>query len=135
MTELEKKSNLGEQPRKRIKLGARNVLTAPKRPGFERRFINDVGDRVQTFKDAGWNVVDDGSKVGDDKAGKASPMGSMANPSVGGGQRGVLVEIPEELYKADRAESQAQITKVENEIRRKSKPDASAESYGEVTIG
>jgi len=135
MAELEKKINAGEQTRKRIPLGTRNVLTAPKKPGFERRFINDVGDRVQTFKDAGWNIVDDGSKIGDDKAGKASLMGSLANPSVGGGQRGVLVEIPEELYKADRAESQAKISQVENELRRNTRADGSKESYGEVKIG
>lgn len=134
MTEPLKKVGTGEQSRKRIPLGTRNVLTAPKKVGFERRFINDVGDRVQTFIDAGWNVVTDGSKVGDDKAGVASTIGSTVNPSVGGGNRGVLVEIPRELYEADRAESQKKIAKVENEIRRQSKPSASVESFGEVSI-
>lgn len=121
--------------RKRVPLGTRNVLTAPKKPGFVRRFVNDNGDRIQAFGDAGWNVADDVSKVGDDKVGKASPMGSQANPHVGGGQRAILMEIPEELYQADRAESQAKIAQVENELRRNTQADGGKESYGKVTIG
>ena len=58
----------------------------------------------------------------------------MANPSVGGGTRAVLMEVPEELYNADKAASQAKITKVENEIKRNSQPDASAETFGKVSI-
>ena len=129
-----KKSLTDKQSRKRVPLGTRNVLTAPKKPGFVRRFVNDTGDRVQAFKDAGWNVAEEVNQVGDDKAGKASLMGSQANPSVGGGQRAILMEVPIEIYKEDKAVSQAKITQVENEIKRSSKPDASAESYGTVSI-
>ena len=107
--------------RKRIPLGTRNILTAPKKPGFVRRFVNDTPDRVQMFKDAGWNAVDDGSQVGDPKVGRVTSMGSTVNPHVGGGRRAVLMEIPEEIYEADRAESQAEITAVENQIKRRSK--------------
>ena len=55
-----------EQVRKRIPLGSRNILTAPKRPGFVRRFVNDKGDRITAFKDAGWNPVEN-TPVGDPK--------------------------------------------------------------------
>jgi len=103
--------------RKRIPLGSRNILTAPKKSGFVRRFVNDKGDRIQAFKDAGWNPVED-TKVGDDKLGRASTMGSMTNPSVGDGQRAILMEIPEEYYREDYNKSQAAITAVENQIRR-----------------
>jgi len=128
------KSMTGEQLRKRVPLGTRNILTAPKKAGFVRRFVNDKGDRVQSFKDAGWNTVDEQVQVGDAKIGRAGSIGSLANPHVGGGQRAVLMEIPEEIYNEDRAASQAAITRVENEIKRNSKPDASAESYGTVSI-
>ena len=132
MAETAKAKNIVvKQPRKRIPLGTRNVLTAPARPGFSRRFINDVGDRVQVFKAAGWNVVDDGSEVGDAKVGSPSTLGSLTNPSVGGGRRGVLVEIPEELYAQDRAESQAKITAIENEIKRSS---GGGELSGKISI-
>ena len=124
----------GGQSRKRVPLGARNILTAPKKAGFVRRFVNDTGDRIQMFKDAGWNAVDDGSPVGDPKVGRPTSIGSASNPSVGGGQRAVLMEIPEEIYAADRAESQAKITAVENQIKRNSRGEGKDGLSGSVTI-
>ncbi len=105
------------QSRKRVPLGARNILTAGARPGYRRRFVNDVGDRVAMFKDAGWKPVLKES-VGDDRAGKATSMGSSVNPSVGGGQRAILMEIPEELYLEDEKVKQDKIDQVEKEMRR-----------------
>lgn len=135
MSDLEKgKSGTGEQPRKRVPLGTRNVLTAPKKSGFVRRFVNDKGDRVENFKAAGWNVVEDKVQVGDPKIGRASSLGSLVNPDVGSGQRAVLMELPEDLYNEDRAASQAQITKVENEIKRNSKTPGKDGLSGEVSI-
>lgn len=135
MAEQEKtKSSNDKQSRKRIPLGTRNILTAPKKSGFVRRFVNDVGDRIQMFKNADWKVCDDVNQVGDPKAGKASSLGSMANPSVGGGTRAVLMEVPEEIYKADKAASQASITKVENEIKRTSKTPSNDGLDGKVSI-
>ena len=113
------KSSPDKQVRKRVPLGTRNILTAPKKSGFVRRFVNDKGDRIESFKAAGWDAVED-VQVGDDKIGKASSMGSMTNPHVGGGQRAVLMEIPEDLYNEDKAVAQAKITKIENEIKRNS---------------
>lgn len=124
----------GENPRKRIKLGTRNILTAPQRPGFVRRFVNDTGDRIQMFKDAGWNTAEDVNQVGDPKLGRPSSIGSSANPHVGGGQRAVLMELPEEIYLADRAESQAAITRVENEMRRDSKTEGKDGLSGKIEI-
>lgn len=122
-----------EQSRKRIPLGTRNVLTAPKNPGFVRRFVNDTGDRIQTFKDAGWKVVEN-TAVGDDKAGKASSMGSGANPSVGGGQRAVLMELPDKYYKEDEKAKQDAISKVENEIKRNAGSPGNDGLAGNVSI-
>jgi len=135
MSDLEKAKGVnGESPRKRVPLGTRNILTAPKRPGFVRRFVNDKGDRVQSFKDAGWNAVDEKVQVGDPKIGQAGSVGSLANPHVGGGQRAVLMEIPEKFYNEDRAASQANITKVENEIKRRSKTPGKDGLDGEISI-
>ncbi len=125
---------MSEQPRKRVKLGTRNILSAPKKAGFVRRFVNDIGDRVQIFKEAGWNTVDDVNQVGDPKLGRPTLIGSGANPHVGGGQRAVLMEIPEEFYLADQAEAQAEITKVENEMKRNSKTASKDGLSGSVEI-
>lgn len=135
MSESEKaKSVTGETPRKRIPLGTRNVLTAPQKVGFVRRFVNDKGDRIENFKAAGWNVVDDKVQVGDAKAGQVSSLGNLTNPHVGGGQRAVLMELPEDLYNEDRAVAQANITKVENEIKRRSKTPGKDGLDGEISI-
>jgi hypothetical protein len=123
-----------EQSRKRIPLGTRNVLTAPKKPGFVRRFVNDKGDRIESFKAAGWKAVDDDVQVGDPKAGKSTAIGSSVNAHVGSGQRAVLMELPEEIYDEDRAESQAKITQVENEIRRNQKSPGKDGLAGSVSI-
>ena len=128
------KSKTSEQTRKRIPLGTRNILTAPKKPGFVRRFVNDKGDRIQAFKDAGWAAAEMSEQIGDDKAGRATSIGSSATPSVGGGQRAVLMEIPEKYYKEDRAASQAKITKVEQEIKRNSAGPGQDGLEGKISI-
>lgn len=123
-----------EQARKRIPLGTRNILTAPKKAGFVRRFVNDKGDRLQSFKDAGWKAVDGDVQVGDPKVGRATSIGSGVNPHVGGGERAVLMEIPEEIYNEDYAASQAEITKVENEIKRNQSGPGKDGLEGKVSI-
>lgn len=119
--------------RKRIPLGSRNILTAPRKVGFVRRFVNDKGDRVQAFKDAGWSIVEE-TPVGDPKAGRASTIGSLTNPSVGAGQRALLMEIPENYYQEDYHAAQAKITRVENEIKRKSTNPGKDGLSGEIQI-
>lgn len=124
-----------EQPRKRIPLGTRNVLTAPKRPGFVRRFVNDVGDRIQRFKDAGYSIVEEDINVGDPKIGKSSKLGSSVESHVGGGQRAILMETPEQYYNEDYKRDQDKITAVENEIRRNSGLPGQDGLHGTVEIG
>lgn len=122
-----------EQVRKRIPLGTRNILTAPSKAGFVRRFVNDKGDRITAFKEAGWIPVED-TPVGDPKIGRPSSIGSVTNPSVGSGQRAVLMEIPEKYYQEDYAAAQAKITAVENEMKRESKAPGKDGLAGAVTI-
>ena len=128
------KSKVSQQARKRVPLRTRNILTAPKKPGFVRRFVNDKGDRIQAFKDAGWSVVDTVDQVGDEKVGRATSMGSSANPSVGGGQRAVLMELPEKYYEEDMAAKQAEIDKVEQEIKRNSTTPGHDGLTGKISI-
>ena len=129
-----KKDEKKEQPRKRIPLGTRNILTAPKRPGFVRRFVNDKGDRVQRFKEAGYSIVKEDIQVGDPKVGTPNKLGSSVEAQVGGGQRAVLMEISEEYYNEDAKKAQDKITKVENEIRRNSKEPGRDGLHGKVQI-
>jgi len=115
----------------RIPLGTRNVLTAPKRTGYVRRFVNDEKDRVQQFEDAGYNIVRDDIKIGDPKAGKETQVGSVANKAVGAGARAVLMEIKEEWYKEDQKAKQDRISDGEKDMKRKLN-EKKAGQYGEV---
>ena len=134
MNEVKKvtEGNNAEQTRKRIPLGTRNILTAPKKPGFVRRFVNDTGDRVQQFKDAGYSIVEEDIKVGDPKIGRSDKLGSTVDVHVGGSTRAVLMEIPEKYYFEDKKVAQDKITAVENEIRRSSKEPGKDGLHGAI---
>ena len=122
-----------DQPRKRIPLGTRNILTAPKNPGFVRRFVNDKGDRIQQFINAGYSVVKEDIKVGDPKIGKPNQLGNSVSAQRDG-QRKVLMEIPEEYYNEDYKAKQDNILKVENELRRNSVSSAPDGLHGKVQV-
>ena len=115
----------------RVPLGTRNVLTAPKRKGYTRRFVNDEKDRIQQFEEAGYTIVHDDTKIGDPKAGTETQVGSVTNKAVGGGTRAVLMEIKDEYYKADQKAKQDRINIGEKDMERKLNEKKDGQ-YGEV---
>lgn len=119
---------------KRIPLGTRNVLTAPKRPGYVRRFVNDEADRVAQFEAAGYEIVREQVEVGDPKAGKASQLGKVVRPPVGSGTSAVLMEIKEEYYEEDQKAKQDRIDAGERDMRVNLKPGSDDGRYGKVDI-
>jgi len=118
----------------RVPLGTRNVLTAPKRKGYVRRFVNDEKDRINQFEEAGYNIVHDDVQVGDPNAGQETQIGSITNKAVGAGTRAVLMEIKEEWYQEDQKAKQDRISVGENDMKRKLN-EKKAGHYGEVKIG
>lgn len=119
---------------KRIPLGTRNVLTAPKRPGYVRRFVNDENDRVAQFEAAGYEVVREAVEVGDPKAGNGSQVGSVVRPPVGAGRSAVLMEIPEEYYLEDQKAKQDRVDAGERDMRANLNSGRDG-TYGKVEIG
>ena len=102
----------------RVPLGTRNVLTAPKREGYVRRFVNDEPGRIQDFEAAGYTVVKEDIQVGDPRIGKETEPGSTVKLSAGGGQKTVLMEIPEKYYREDQKLKQDRILASENDMKR-----------------
>lgn len=117
----------------RVPLGTRNVLTASKRKGFVRRFVNDEPGRVKQYEAAGYSVVTEATPVGDPKVGKGNPVGSAVNIPVGDGKKAVLMEIKEEWYAEDQKAKQDKILMSENDMKRKLN-DRSAGTFGKVDI-
>ena len=117
---------------RRTPVGTRNVLTvAGKDPSYEYRIINDTGDRVQAFLDAGYELVkDDAVRVGDKRVNKTSAEGSVAQISVGQGQKGVVVRIRKEWYEEDQTAKQVRVNELENSTKAK----ALDGTYGKLEI-
>jgi hypothetical protein len=106
---------------KRTPVGTRSVLSVTgKDPNYVYRIINDSGDRVDEFLDAGYEVVSNKDvRVGDKKVNKASSEGSVAQVSVGQGQKAVVVRIKKEWYEEDQALKQERVDELENSTKAK----------------
>ncbi len=96
----------------RVPLHRQNIIKAGERPGYVRRLVNDVEDRLERFKLAGWAPVE-GESVGDSHAADPSSVGSMTTKSVGMGTKAVLMEIPKEVYDADQKDKQTRVDSLE----------------------
>lgn len=129
------KEAIAKAPRgrtQRVPVGTRNVLSvAGKDPSYEYRIVNDSGDRVQEFLDAGYEVVDAGSvRVGDKRVNSASSEGSISQISVGQGQKAFVLRIKKEWYAEDQAAKQARV----NELESATKAKALDGTYGKLEI-
>ena len=129
------KEAIAKAPRgrtQRVPVGTRNVLTVMgKDPNYENRIINDSGDRVQEFLDAGYELVQkDSVRVGDKRVNSTTAEGSVAQLSVGQGQKGYVVRIKKEWYDEDQAKKQARV----NELESATKAKALDGTYGKLEI-
>lgn len=122
---------------KRQPVGMRNRLSvAGKDPNYEYRFVNDVGDRVNQFMEAGYEFVEKSThRVGDSRVDIASPEGTQAMVSVGvtpkgDSQKAYLMRIKKDWYKEDQKAKMEKVMELENQIK-KPKIDG---SYGKVEI-
>lgn len=117
---------------KRIPVGARNRLEViGKDPNFVYRIVNDVDDRVERFKQAGYDVVDiSESRMATQRVGQGTATGSIAEMPVGGGIRGVLMKIPKEWYEEDQKTKSDHLEAIESSIK---KPNIDG-AYGEIKI-
>lgn len=119
----------------------RNVMTASQKPGFVRRWVNDVADasggsRIEKFKLAGYMVVEDEVKVGDTQVkNQNQTLGTGARKVVdSSGKTAVLMEIPKELYEEDQRAKQRQVDAQEADIVRTIKKSRESGAHGELDV-
>lgn len=111
--------------KERIPLGrTRLKLTAPKRPGFHRHWINDVGGRLEEAQSGGYQfVMDEGLKIGETALGSGNQdLGNCVSRIVGTlpdgkPQRAYLMEIEEEYYQQDQVEKQKRLDVIDAQIK------------------
>lgn len=124
-----------KSPRGRVKrtpISGRNRLSVKNRdPNFEYRIVNDVDNRVDSFKENGWEpVLAKDTQVGDKRVEGTSPSGSVAELSVGGGTKAIVMRIKKEWYEEDQLAKAAQIDSIEQTM----KEDAQRGTYGKLDI-
>ncbi len=132
---MTKEAGVAKSPSGRVRrtpVGVRNVLTVGgKDPNYEYRIVNDEGDRVEQFKAAGYDVVSASDvTVGDRRINKASAEGSVAQVSVGGGLKAVVMRIKKEWYTEDQAAKIDSIAQTEAAT----KSEALEGRYGKFTV-
>ena len=130
------KEAIAKAPRgrpQRTPIGKRNVLTVNgKDPNYVYRIVNDSGDRVQEFLDAGYEMVESNSvRVGDKRVNQATAEGTVSQISVGQGQKAFVMRIKKEWYEEDQKAKQTHVDQLESTIKEK----ALDGTYGELRIG
>lgn len=98
---------------RRTPLNVRNRLSIKDRdPNYHYRIVNVKDDRVEQFKEQGYEIVQD-TQVGDKRIDSPSVLGSSAEISVGQGMKAVLMRTPKEYFEEDQQMKQAQIDELE----------------------
>lgn len=118
----------------RTPIGKRNVLTvANKDENYVYRVVNDKGDRIAMFEDAGYELVDASEvRVGDKRIERVSAIGSKAEVSVGQGDKAFVMKIPKELYDEDQLAKEQHLKLQEEAIKQEALKNA---DYGSVGVG
>lgn len=116
------KDTVSKAPKGRVKrtsIAQRNVLSvANKDPAFEYRIVNDVGDRIAAFEDAGYEVEDaDAVRVGDKRVERISSEGTKAQVAVGKGDKAYVMKIPKEFYQEDQDAKLQRLRQLEDTMK------------------
>jgi hypothetical protein len=117
----------------RTPISGRNVLTVNgKEPGYNYRIVNDNGDRISQFLEAGYELVDASTvSVGDKRVNVASAEGTKAQVSVGKGDKAFVMRIRQDWFDEDQKAKQAKVNEIEESIKQKS----GNADYGTIKIG
>src|SRR3990170_6437199 len=89
-------------------------------PKFHYRIVNDVDDRIERLKIAGYDIAEEKVGIGDIGVENNNiSLGSGARMHVGKGVKAVLMKIPKDIYQEDQAIKQREIDRKEATIKRK----------------
>lgn len=117
----------------RTPVNGRNILSVKgKEDGFMYRFVNDTGDRIAAFQDAGYELVDASTvRVGDKRVNATTAEGTKAQVSVGKGDKAFLMRIKQEWFDEDQITKQTEVNRLEESIKQNV---SKAGDYGSVSI-
>ncbi len=129
------KETIARSPRGRTTrspIGKRNILSVQgKEAGYHYRIVNDSGDRIKMFEEAGYELVNASDViVGDKRVSQATPEGTKAQVSVGKGEKAYVMRIRDEWYHEDQQAKQDHIDTLEKSMKDK----ALSGNYGKLDI-
>ena len=108
--------------KKRVPLGVQRLkMSVGKRQGFNRRWVNDTGDRLNQAMEGGYNFAPrDGAEFTEEDVSNRNDSinNAISKPVNSGETKAFLMEIPTALYKADQKEKADSINETENGLRR-----------------
>lgn len=127
---------LVRQRRQMMKSGKLHMRPEQKDPGFKYRFAIDGSDRsnIQKYKDFGYVVEDKDIDVGDGTLAEGNSLGTVPNVKAGGGERLVLMKIPNELYEIGLEEKAKDCNKIDEGMLRPKDLESSLTSLTQKTI-
>ena len=112
--------------------GRRNILTVKGlAPGMVGRWVDNTPERVDELMERGYEPVCKSVQVGDISIDSGADIGAVVTKRVGGGKEAILMQIPEEWYKADQAEKQRIVDERETATKQDSKDK---DFYGKVVV-
>jgi len=114
----------------------RDTLSTTQKPGFVRRWVNDVVGRLDKFDRAGWvpadrNDVDvnHGEVTGSNTALGTGVSKDVGRTRAGDGTQAILMEIPVELYEEDQKAKQKVVDESDRAMKKNIRDN---DFYGEV---
>jgi hypothetical protein len=106
----------------RQKMTRRNRLSVVNRdPNYHYRIVNDIDDRIEAAKLAGYEVDLTQPRKGIDARVDVPASVGSAMISVGGGQKAVVMRIRKDWYKEDQADKQKEINALEGTMKQSAK--------------
>lgn len=112
--------------------GPQAIASGTLEPGFQYRFVNDIGSRIENFKAAGYEIVTDNSlAVGDSRVNDPSGLDSTKTVTSNDGTKSYLMRIKDEWYNEDQKAKQASILEQEKAIQT---PRSQGADYGSVNL-
>ncbi len=122
------------QRRRRSSTGGHSLkLSAPVRPGYKRRWVNDDGNRIADADELAYDFVHEAGITSSDPGTRISRLvGTKAN---GEPLRAYLMETPDELYAEGVAEKEARARQTDDAIAAGRDLDGQHQSDGYVGQG
>ena len=97
--------------------GHRDILSVQdKDPNYVYRWVLDDNNRIERYKQGGYEVVVDPLKVGQESVNSGTQLGSEVTKYAGQGKTLVLMRLSKEWYDADQAAKQEAVNASEAEI-------------------